>query len=76
MAVRGSPAKGVGWGNWREGSNPSFSATKEHSKECSFAYSMLIATIALVQIPRIDPSGKFLFRHNQNFDRDRRHILF
>ncbi len=23
---RGSPAKGVGWGNWREGSNPSFSA--------------------------------------------------
>ena len=26
MAVRGSPAKGVGWGNWREGSNPSFSA--------------------------------------------------
>ena len=27
MAVRGSPAKGVGWGDWREGSNPSFSAT-------------------------------------------------
>ena len=26
MAVRGSPAKGVGWGDWREGSNPSFSA--------------------------------------------------
>ena len=26
VAVRGSPAKGVGWGNWREGSNPSFSA--------------------------------------------------
>ena len=31
MAVRGSPAKGVGWGDWREGSNPSFSATKETS---------------------------------------------
>ena len=29
MAVRGSPAKGVGWGDWREGSNPSFSATKK-----------------------------------------------
>ena len=28
VAVRGSPAKGVGWGDWREGSNPSFSATK------------------------------------------------
>ena len=28
MAVRGSPAKGVGWGDWREGSNPSFSAKK------------------------------------------------
>ena len=27
VAVRGSPAKGVGWGDWREGSNPSFSAT-------------------------------------------------
>jgi hypothetical protein len=26
VAVRGSPAKGVGWGDWREGSNPSFSA--------------------------------------------------
>ena len=26
LAVRGSPAKGVGWGDWREGSNPSFSA--------------------------------------------------
>ena len=25
---RGSPAKGVGWVNWREGSNPSFSAKK------------------------------------------------
>ena len=39
MAVRGSPAKGVGWGNWREGSNPSFSATKERSQERSFAYT-------------------------------------
>ena len=29
MAVRGSPAKGVGWGDWREGSNPSFSAKAE-----------------------------------------------
>ena len=28
VAVRGSPAKGVGWGDWREGSNPSFSARK------------------------------------------------
>ena len=28
VAVRGSPAKGVGWGDWREGSNPSFSAKK------------------------------------------------
>ena len=36
MAVRGSPAKGVDWGDWCEGSNPSFSATKEHSYECSF----------------------------------------
>ena len=31
MAVRGSPAKGVGWGDWREGSNPSFSAIYVHS---------------------------------------------
>ena len=29
VAVRGSPAKGVGWGDWREGSNPSFSAKAE-----------------------------------------------
>ena len=36
MAVRGSPAKGVDWGNRCVGSNPTFSATKEHSKECSF----------------------------------------
>ena len=32
VAVRGSPAKGVGWGDWREGSNPSFSATKKDRK--------------------------------------------
>ena len=31
MAVRGSPAKGVGWGDWREGSNPSFSAIYVHN---------------------------------------------
>ena len=30
VAVRGSPAKGVGWGDWREGSNPSFSAIFVH----------------------------------------------
>ena len=34
VAVRGSPAKGVGWGDWREGSNPSFSATSEQSSLC------------------------------------------
>ena len=32
MAVRGSPAKGVGWGDWREGSNPSFSAIYVHNR--------------------------------------------
>ena len=36
MAVRGSPAKGVDWGNRCVGSNPTFSATKERSRECSF----------------------------------------
>ena len=30
--VRGSPAKGVGWGDWREGSNPSFSAIYVHNR--------------------------------------------
>ena len=29
---RGSPAKGVGWDNCREGSNPSFSATIPRSR--------------------------------------------
>ena len=33
MAVRGSPAKGVGWGDWREGSNPSFSAIYVHNSD-------------------------------------------
>ena len=32
-----TPAKGVGWGNWREGSNPSFSATKS-IREDAFEY--------------------------------------
>ena len=36
MAVRGSPAKGVGWGDWREGSNPSFSAKKKGTQRVSF----------------------------------------
>ena len=36
MAVRGSPAKGVGWGDWREGSNPSFSAKKKAWKHNVF----------------------------------------
>ena len=29
MAIRGSPAKGVDWGNRCVGSNPTFSATKK-----------------------------------------------
>ena len=33
VAVRGSPAKGVGWGDWREGSNPSFSAIYVHNSD-------------------------------------------
>ena len=36
VAVRGSPAKGVGWGDWREGSNPSFSAKKKGIRRVPF----------------------------------------
>ena len=31
LATLCSPAKGVGWGDWREGANPSFSATSERT---------------------------------------------
>ena len=41
MAVRGSPAKGVGWGNWREGSNPSFSAKKSIRENALFSFHIL-----------------------------------
>ena len=33
---RGSPAKGVGWDNCREGSNPSFSANPQSLRLCGF----------------------------------------
>ena len=39
-AVRGSPAKGVGWGNWREGSNPSFSANTKATRMGGFRVEM------------------------------------
>ncbi len=32
LATLTSPAKGVGWGDWREGSNPSFSAIYVHNR--------------------------------------------
>ena len=32
IATLCSPAKGVGWGDWREGSNPSFSAIYVHNR--------------------------------------------
>ena len=33
LATLCSPAKGVGWGDWREGSNPSFSAIYVHNSD-------------------------------------------
>ncbi len=36
---RGSPAKGVGWDNCREGSNPSFSAKSSHLQDVGFFFS-------------------------------------
>ena len=59
MAVRGSPAKGVGWGNWREGSNPSFSAkiALHHQVRRYFSYNTFF--IAL----------RFLKRYKQRFTR-------
>ena len=33
LATLTSPAKGVGWGDWREGSNPSFSAIYVHNSD-------------------------------------------
>ena len=44
MAVRGSPAKGVGWVNWREGSNPSFSAM-ESPEDIAFSGLFSIASL-------------------------------
>ena len=35
---RGSPAKGVGWDNCREGSNPSFSARKKTGSERDLSF--------------------------------------
>ena len=36
LATFTSPAKEVGWGDWREGSNPSFSAKKKGTQRVSF----------------------------------------
>ena len=33
LATLTSPAKGGGWGDWREGSNPSFSAIYVHNSD-------------------------------------------
>ena len=41
---RGSPAKGVGWVNWREGSNPSFSAM-EGPENSAFSGLFSIASL-------------------------------
>mgnify|MGYP004584906161 CR=1 FL=1 len=41
MAVRGSPAKGVGWGDWREGSRASFSA-KKYDRAYGRSYFLLL----------------------------------
>ena len=47
LAVRGSPAKGVGWGDWREGSNPSFSA-----KKLAFAgFFDVVVSIIFLDVP-------------------------
>ena len=45
------PAKGVGWGNWREGSNPSFSATKRAFERVLF---LLYKTVLFVIYLRIE----------------------
>ena len=57
MAVRGSPAKGVGWGNWREGSNPSFSAkiALHHQVRRYFSYNTFF--IALRFLKRYNEYG-------------------
>ena len=44
---RGSPAKGVGWVNWREGSNPSFSAMKSPENDEFSGLFCLLAEQAL-----------------------------
>ncbi len=59
MAVRGSPAKGVGWGDWREGSNPSFSATSEQCSLCSDVF--------LLGKRRSPVPLRLLFRKRQRF---------
>ena len=49
VAVRGSPAKGVGWGDWREGSNPSFSANFVHQIVAKWRPSVLLWMVFFVE---------------------------
>ncbi len=57
MAVRGSPAKGVGWGNWREGSNPSFSAKIALHRQVRRYFSYNTFFIALRFLKRYNEYG-------------------
>ena len=60
VAVRGSPAKGVGWGDWREGSNPSFSAKTALRRltRCCFFCSPSVTAYAVPAPPQaVEPFG-------------------